>query len=412
MKILVASINFAPDHSGIGVYSTDFPRFLAEREDEVTMVTGFSYYPAWKKLPQDRGRLLATETWNGIRVLRGYLFVPRRVTTAARLWHEATFCFFAALNFLRAGRHDAVVVFSPPFLLGWVGKIFATLWRCPLVVNVQDLPLDAATSLGMVGRGWFSRTVSALERWVYRVADQVATISQGMVDSLRAKGVAPRKLELVPNWIDVADCKKYPSGNFRARHPGFEGKFLVAYAGNLGVKQGVDCLLRLAKAVESDGRFHFLLIGDGADKPRLLSIADELSLKNTTFLPLLGPLDYRAMLADVDVVFLAQKRGAGDNFFPSKLLGVMNQSKPLLVAADAGSELARSVRKWQCGLVADPDDVVALARHLSELADYGALRRTLGQNGRREVEAFDRGRVLGAWRERIRRLAHGTRKRT
>jgi colanic acid biosynthesis glycosyl transferase WcaI len=412
VKILVASINFAPDHSGIGVYSTDFPKFLAERGDEVTMVTGFSYYPAWRKLPVDRGRLFATETWNGIRVLRGYLFVPRRVTTAARLWHEATFCFFAALNFLRAGRQDAVVVFSPPFLLGLVGNFFATLWGCPLVVNVQDLPLDAATSLGMVGRGWFSRTVSALERMVYRMADQVATISKGMVESLRAKGVAGEKLALVPNWINVPGVRDVPSGKFRSRHSGCEGKFLVAYAGNLGVKQGVDCLLRLAKAVEDDGRFHFFLIGDGADKARLLAIAGELRLRNTSFLDLLGPDDYRAMLADVDVVFVAQRRGAGDHFFPSKLLGVMAQSKPMLVAADPASELSRAVEMWKCGRVASPDDISALAERLRELAADGAGRCRLGENGRCAVLAFDRGKVLEDWRDRIRKLVERSGKRT
>lgn len=410
VKILVASINFAPDHSGIGVYSTDFPKFLVERGEEVTMVTGFSYYPAWRKRPEDRGRLFATETWKGIRVLRGYLFVPRRVTTAARLWHEATFCFFAALNFLRAGRHDAVVVFSPPFLLGLVGKIFSVLWRCPLVVNVQDLPLDAATSLGMVGRGWFSRTVSALERMLYRGADQVATISRGMVDALRAKGVAADKLALVPNWIAVkGECSA--SGEFRRAHPEAEGKFLVAYAGNLGVKQGVDCLLCLAKAVERDRRFHFFLIGDGADKPRLLAMADELCLENTSFLPLLGPANYRAMLTDVDVVFLAQKRGAGDNFFPSKLLGVMAQGKPMLVAADPASELARAVEDWKCGRVESPEDIPKLSQRLEELAVDTELRALLGQNGRREVEAFEREKVLNDWRDQIRQLAEKRQKR-
>lgn len=411
MKILVASINFAPDHSGIGVYSTDFPKFLAEQGDEVTMVTGFSYYPAWKKRPEDRGRFFAEERWNGIRVLRGWLFVPARVSTLARLWHEASFCFFAALNFLKAGRHEAVVIFTPPFLLGLVGKIFAAVWRCPLVLNVQDLPLDAATSLGMVRQGWFSRLVSALEQWVYRSADLVVSLSAGMLESLAAKGVERKKLALVPNWIAVTNDRP-THGKFRAAHPSAEGKFLIAYAGNLGVKQGVDCLLRLAKAVENDSRFHFFLIGDGADKPRLLRIAEELHLRNTTFLPLLDPAQYHAMLADVDVVFVAQKRGAGNNFFPSKLLGVMNQSKALLVAADPESELSRSVRKWGCGRIADPDDIAALALHLGELASEEASRRTLGENGRREVEAFDRGKVLSDWRERIRRLVDGNGKRT
>ena len=45
MKVLVSSINFAPDHAGIGVYSTDFPLYLTEQGDEITMITGFPYYP-------------------------------------------------------------------------------------------------------------------------------------------------------------------------------------------------------------------------------------------------------------------------------------------------------------------------------------------------------------------------------
>jgi glycosyltransferase involved in cell wall biosynthesis len=62
--------------------------------------------------------------------------------------------------------------------------------------------------------------------------------------------------------------------------------------------------------------------------------------------------------------------------------------------------------------VADPDDVAALALHLGELAYEAETRQMLGENGRREVEAFDRGKVLSDWRERIQRLVKGNGKRT
>jgi colanic acid biosynthesis glycosyl transferase WcaI len=412
MKILVASINFAPDHSGIGVYSTDFPLFLAERGDDVTMVTGFSYYPAWKKRPEDQWKFFETEIWNQVRVLRGWLYVPGRVSTLKRLLHEASFCFFAFLNFARAGRQDAIVVFSPPFLLVWVGKLYSVLWNCPLVVNVQDLPLDAATSLGMVRHGWFTMLVSTLERWLYRSADLVASISRGMLESLRNKGVSSDKLALVPNWIDTKAESGIAKGAFRSRHPQSEGRFLVAYAGNLGVKQGVESLLRLAKNMEQDSRFLFFLIGDGADKPRLLRISRERKLLNTVFLPLLDPRSYREMLEDVDLIFVGQRHGAGNNFFPSKLLGLMAQGKPLLVAADSDSELAQSVAKWQCGMVSCSEDIPSMARHLDRVARDSNLCHSLGFNARREVGAYDRGKVLGEWRERIFHLAGQGEKRT
>lgn len=401
-KILVTSINFAPDHAGIGVYSTDFPLYLAEGGDAVTMVTGFPYYPQWRKRPEDFGRLFQRETYHGVKVRRGYLHVPKKSSALRRLWHEFTFCFFAGLNMLRAGRHDAIVVFSPPFFLGFVGLFFKWLWRCPLVINVQDLPLDAALALGMIKPGLASRIMTGLEGWIYRRADLMITISPTMMDSLRRKGVREAQLALVPNWIDVAAyAGQRKTGAFLASHPVAQGKFTVAYAGNLGIKQGVDLLLRLAAEFRTATDLHFFIIGDGADRVRLEGIAAELALPNLTFLPFMKPPEYRAMLAEVDLMFVAQRSGAGDNFFPSKLLGLMAQSKPLLVAADVHSELGRVIAASGCGALSPYEDLPAMVRNLTHLKSNPAALAEIGRRGHESVQQFDRATVLGNWRQRI-----------
>lgn len=404
-KILISSINFAPDHAGIGVYSTDFPLYLAERGDRVTMVTGFPYYPQWKKRRQDRRRLFQRERYKGISVRRGYLYVPKKTSALQRLWHELTFCCFAALNMLRAKEHDVIVVFSPPFFLGFVGLFFKWLWRCPLVINVQDLPLDAALALGMVRTGLFTRLLVGLEKWIYQQADLMVTISPTMMDALRAKGVPESRLALVPNWIDVGmHAHGIPPGAFIQGHPEAKGKFTVAYAGNLGAKQGIDLLLHLAERMKDDPRFYFFIIGDGGDRARLQEIATKLALPNLTFLPFMGPLEYRAMLADVDMMFVAQRSGAGNNFFPSKLLGLMAQAKPLLVAADPDSELARVIREAGCGAVTSYEDLDGMVANVRRLADSRAELAAMGAHGQKHVWQFDRGQVLGDWRRRIARL--------
>ncbi len=68
MKILVTSINFYPDHSGTAIYSTDLPLYFAEKGEQVSMVTGFSYYPRWMKKSGDKGRLFQIEEYEGIKV--------------------------------------------------------------------------------------------------------------------------------------------------------------------------------------------------------------------------------------------------------------------------------------------------------------------------------------------------------
>lgn len=411
MNVILSSINFYPDHAGIGIYSTDFPVYMAERGHKVTMVTGFPYYPLWLKRHTDKGRLFATDLYRGVRTLRGYLYVPRKVTTLSRLLHEISFCFSAFFNFLRAGRPDVIVIFTPPFFLGLVAVLASKMWRRPLVINIQDLPLDAAVALRMLKVTPMTRFMLALEGWIYRQADQVTTISESMMVNVLSKGVDPSRAKHVPNWIDVKESSGFVTrGKFLSQYPYAVQKFTVAYAGNLGVKQGIDLMIRLAHLVEQDSRFHFFVIGEGADKLRLKEIAAELQLVNLTFLPFLGSDQYMEMLTDIDVIFVSQRSGAGNNFFPSKLLGLMARQKPLLVAADPDSELAKVTQSGRFGLVSPYGDLYNLKRNLEVFAsDPDFLART-GAFGIDAVQAYDRTVVLADWVHSITRIVtHRTR---
>ena len=395
MKILVSSINFHPDHSGIALYSTDLPVYLAEQQQQVTMVTGFSYYPTWVKLPADQGKLFRRETFKGVRTLRGYLYVPQKVTTAKRIIHELTFSSFAFLNFLRAGRQDCIVVISPPLTLGLVGVVFKWLWGAKLVFHIQDLQTDAALSLGMVKEGFMTRTLIRAENFIYRHSDHVATITEGMRERLVQKGIPREKLGLYYNWINVAETgRARPAGRFLAQHPALGGKWIIAYAGNMGVKQGVDVLISMAEALQSVAAIHVVIAGDGADKDRLIKLAGEKNLKNLTFLPFLSQEDYFDLLADIQVSFIAQRKGTGNVFFPSKLLGIMAMSKPVLISADHESELSTFVRRHQCGLTASAGDIGELAQAVRRLQENPALLEELGKNARNAVGQFDRETVL------------------
>jgi colanic acid biosynthesis glycosyl transferase WcaI len=402
MKILVASMNFAPDHAGIAIYSTDFSVYLAEKGHLVSMVTGFPFYPHWKKRQEDEYRCFKRETYKGVEVYRGYVYVPSRVTTLRRLWHEFSFCFFAFINFFRSGRPDVIVLFTPPFFLGVVGVVAKWIWRRPLVINIQDLPLDAAIALGMMKRGFAAQIMLALEGWIYRNADLVVTISSVMLDNVRAKGVSDDRLYLVPNWIDVSEASKVADkGQFLSQHPQAQGKFTLAYAGNLGIKQGVDSLIYFARDVAHIDGVHVFVIGDGADKSRIIALANDLKLKNVTFLPFLSPDEYQLMLADVNVIFVAQRSGAGNNFFPSKLLGLMAQGKPLLVAADTDSELACVLTETGCGLVSSYGDTEKLVVNFMHLLENRGALAEMGAKGRQAVMAFDRNKVLSPWLGRM-----------
>jgi len=405
LRLLVASINFAPDHAGIANYSTDLAVFLAEKGHSVTMLTGFSYYPLWSKRSEDRRRFFARERYRGIDVIRGYLYVPSRPSSFKRLLHEISFCFFALLNGFRCGKQDLVVAITPPLFLAIVARFLAWCWQCPVITHVQDLPLDAAQDLGMVKKGLAMRGMFAIERWLYQRSSAVITLSDGMQQKILSKGVPVEKTVIVPNWIDLeSQVKATPCEEFLNRCPLVRDRLIVAYAGNIGKKQGVDVLVDLAVRASGNTRFYFYIVGDGADRPRLEQIVRGKKLSNLEFRPFLGVADYRRFLDLIDIVFVAQRSGVGNIFFPSKLLGIMAQRKPLLVSADLDSELGQVIQRSNAGIVVPFGDIGALEHVLSVVQADQRCLGTMGENGWKQVQLFDRKVVLSRYEETMRTL--------
>jgi glycosyltransferase involved in cell wall biosynthesis len=266
MKILVSSMTFAPDHSGISLYATDFATWAAEAGHEVTVVTGFSWYPKWAKRSEDRRKLFRTDYYKKIKVLRGYLYVPKKVSTLSRVLQEISFILFAFFNFLRAGKQDMIVLFTTPINLGLVGAIFQKLWGAKLIINVQDLQLDAAKSLGMIDKLPITDMMRRIETFSYNQADLVTSISMGMTDIIRQKGIDEDKIYLWPNWIDVPKAiNNGVEGEFRKKFAPYANKTIIGYAGNVGIKQGLSVLIDLSERFKDRDDIIFLIIGEGGD---------------------------------------------------------------------------------------------------------------------------------------------------
>ncbi len=395
MKILVSSLFFHPDHSGIALYSTDLAEYFAEMGHDVTMVTGFSFYPRWEKTKKDRYRLFSSEVFKKIKVLRGYIYVPKKVTTSSRIIHELSFLFSAFINFMRAGKHDCIIVLSPPLLLGLVGLFFKKIWKVKLVFHIQDIQPDAALMLKMVKEGLLIRILKKIEKFIYSGSDLIITISDGMYERLLSKGVSKDKLAIYYNWIDVKKASSIrPSGRFRGQFPQLKDKFIVAYAGNIGVKQGLEVLVQLAEATSENEKIHYCIIGEGAERDRLIDVALKKNLNNLTFIPFLNQEQYFEMLQDIDISFIAQRSQSGNVFFPSKILGIIAMSKPLLVSADLDSELSIVINKAQCGLVAPAGDIKSLEEHVNFMSMNPDKLLSMCNNGYLCVQQYDREVVL------------------
>ena len=91
MHIVFLGINYWPDETGIAPFTTGRCEYLASRGLQVTVLTGFPYYPAWRVPESYRGRFFGKEERNEVTILRSWLYVPERVNSIRRILHEASF---------------------------------------------------------------------------------------------------------------------------------------------------------------------------------------------------------------------------------------------------------------------------------------------------------------------------------
>ena len=293
MKVLILSINYWPEVTGIGAFTTYRAEHLVRAGHQVEVCTAFPYYPEWKIPAEYAGRLAGTEERNGVRIVRSYVYVPAKVTSLRRILHEASFLVSSAIRALFRRRPDLLFVVSPPLGLAASAIVLSRLWRIPYVFDVEDLQPDSAADLGSCRPGPSGSSIG----WraaAYRNARLVTTLTSGMKEKIVQKGMAEEKVELIEPRMDesLSDLRIEEGDAFRSRY-GLGGRFLVTHSGNMGVKQGLDVVLDAAALARDDGSMLFLLVGDGADCERVQRRAAELSLANVRFLPLLDEAGFR-----------------------------------------------------------------------------------------------------------------------
>ncbi len=201
-----------------------------------------------------------------------------------------------------------------------------------------------------------------------------------------AKGVPPGKIEVIPNFADTGLIRPLPRRNaFSAAH-GLDDRFVVLFAGNIGLSQGLEHVLEAARRLAGHPEILFLIVGAGAAKPGLVDLAARLGLPNVRFLPFQPYQDIPEMYAASDAGLVPLKRGFTGESVPSKVLSILAAARPLIASVDEGSETWRLAREAGCGLCVPPEDPAALTGAVLDLAGDRKRGLRMGAAGRDVVE--------------------------
>jgi colanic acid biosynthesis glycosyl transferase WcaI len=386
MRVSIICINYAPEQTGIAVYTTGLAQHLASHGHGVTVHTGFAYYPMWKKAGSDRARVFRKEVLKGVTLRRCYLYVPGQPRALKRMLHEATFCVSALVSYLFAPRSDLTIIVSPPLPIVIPLLLACRFKRSRSLVHVQDLQPDAAVELGMLKPGILTRSLYGMESIGYALADRISTISHGMLKAIEQKNVCLSKTFLFRNWAhDTVITPKPSSTPFRTEW-GLDQQFVVLYSGNLGIKQGLGALLDTAELLLDRPTISIVIVGDGGERDALIREAQKRGLTNVKFRPLQPFERLSDLLATADVSIVPQRANVRDLVLPSKLGNILASARPVIVFADPDSDLGSIVCSGPCGFSVPPGDAHGAAKAVVALQESPALCAEFGQSARKTME--------------------------
>lgn len=404
MKILLYSMNFAPELAGIGKYSGEMADWLHAKDHDVRVIAAPPFFPHWAVFAGHSAWAYRKSERNGLTVWRAPTWVPAQPRALARVAHLLSFMLSSLPLLLAQARWkpDLVFVVEPPLFCAPAALLFAKVLGIKSWLHIQDYEVDAAFSLGHLRGAGVRRVALSLERWLLTRFDRVSTISAAMMDKARGKGIGEGRLVLFPNWVDVSAIDPasahVAAGGYRAELGIAPDAVVVLYAGSLGTKQGIELLAEAAGLLADRPNIHFVICGNGPSRGPLMSACA--GLERVHFLDLQPAERLNELLGMADIHVLPQRADAADLVMPSKLAGMLASGKAVIATAHPGTELGNVVAGR--GLVVPPGDAAVLADAIAQLAHAPALRETLGAAGRAFAQAeLDQNAILSRFEQEL-----------
>ncbi|WP_201354058.1 WcaI family glycosyltransferase [Hydrogenimonas urashimensis] len=403
-NITIIGVNFYPEDSSTGLYTTQMAEYLSKKDYEVSVITGFPYYPEWKirKEYKDKPKYIV-ETKENITIYRYKQYVPTNPTFKTRTFHLLDFTLGSFFNLFKIEKCDLVISVVPFTSTIFIGKLLSWRKNAKLWAHIQDFEVDAILDSGIASNSTgFKKLLFTLlfgiEKKLLDSADITSTISFSMMEKLKSKTTTPHYY--FPNWIDddFIDPKK------AQRHPYLESdRFKILYSGNIGAKQDWDFFLRIVRHFQNHSDIEFIVVGAGAKKEWLVEQTKE--IENVIHHM---PVEYEELpdlLCSADMHILFQKNDVIDAVMPSKLLGMMGSKKPSVVTGNVASEVATVFKKSNGGLFFDSSDFEGVVEAIKMLSKSPNRRDQMGRNAREYIiEHFAKEKVLKNFEKQIQSL--------
>ena len=268
---------------------------------------------------------------------------------------------------------ELIITPSPPLTNGLIAWILSALYRSKFIYNVQEIYPDIAIELGIIKNKYLIQASKFIEKVVYDKSTIITVISDNMKSNLIKKKVNSGKIKVIPNFVDLSEMQVYPKTNEFSIKYNIDNKFVVSYAGNIGIAQGLDIVIESAEKLRGREDIIFLFVGDGVSKGKLLREKEKRQLNNISFIPTQPYKLVPKIYASSDINLVPLSKDCKGSALPSKIYRIMACGKPILAIADDSSDIANVIKSLNCGVVVEPGNSEELTNQIIHI--YSDLER-------------------------------------
>lgn len=388
MKIVVIHQNYLRADAEGGSRFNEMTRFWKEAGHDVTVVASQVNYKRGERPEEFQGQWIAEKDDNGVRVLRTYMPASVHSSVVGRMWAFWAFTLSSTTALLTAiGDADVVITTSPNLLVVIPGLFGKWLRGWPFVFEVRDLWPESAVATGVLSENSpITKILYGVETLGYREAERINVLTPAFRDNILNRGLAkPHQICFVPNGADLELFQPGPPDKNLRHELGWDGKFVVLYAGAHGIANHLWQYIDTADRLRDRDDILLASVGSGPEKEALVAETKNRGLTNLQWLDGVPKSEMPDLVRAADAsTAILKKVDTFKTVYPNKIFDAMASGRPVLCAIDG---VARElVEDAQAGYFVEPENPDDFADKIVRLANEPDERELMGERGRAYVE--------------------------
>ena len=365
MKILFLSDNFPPEVNAPATRTYEHCKEWVGMGAEVTVITCAPNFPKGKVYAGYKNSLYHVETMDGIRVVRVWSYI---VANKGFFKRTLDFISYSITSFL-AGlfmKTDVIIATSPQFFTALSGRTLSFWKRKPWIMEVRDLWPESIKTVGVMKASPFIRYFEWEERKCYQSARCIAVVTDSFRCKLMERGIDAKKISVVKNGVNRDLFFPMEKDQELLQDLGLKGKIIIGYIGTHGMAHKLDFILQCASHLKDISNFHFLFLGDGAERDKLLKLKNELGCENVTMLESVPKQEVKRYISILDVSLInLKKTELFTTVIPSKIFENAAMGIPILLGVKGEAQCI--IENYGAGVCFEPENETDFINKLTTL---------------------------------------------